>query len=639
MPSFDPSQPVELDDGQYTFVEAGGALIKLRSNKTGEYVTMHIAELGQRISGIEPVTIRNARLVSSLGEKQKHITLSISDHLREITTGEHPRLDHPRAQFDINTTTQEQRVQAKIIELEASDLKMSRSTLMAKLRVFKLTGDASIVDGRALTAKLNPEADRVIVIEALLNVIAAQRGESTGTVERIIELTGRELTRQLGAEAPPMPSDRTMYRLVAVYTKGKHTTGSAKSRRSAGDRPDTPFGKATQLLPGAECQLDTTPMNIFVKVPGYDTPMRPYLTIMVDIATRSIQAYTIRLFAAKGIDHVGLITQALIPIQNQPDRSKFRDMVQLQNPHCTLLSHEEILRLAHRRPFIYPRVLVIDNGKDYKSNVAMRAAESFGMGVRFSPPRTPTTKGIVERTFDSILKMFEQWLPGFTGGSVEMRGEDIENRDDLLDIFAVQELFHDWVLGVWQNRPHPSLNDPLFPTVWSSPNQVAAQAARVVGNIDIPLTRQDYINLLPFNNRSLTSTGFRLHNHFYDAPELHQYRGRVAIMRVHYDPYNPATVWAKAPDGIFIECAIRDWNAMNRPFYGLMNATDTDLDDQDELDERLALRAGVAYIGDKLAGTDIHQLASEPQPARMPTDFDDDEDDVEALPEFTTEGN
>ena len=35
MRAFNPSEPIQLEDGQYTFIETGGALVKLRSVKTG----------------------------------------------------------------------------------------------------------------------------------------------------------------------------------------------------------------------------------------------------------------------------------------------------------------------------------------------------------------------------------------------------------------------------------------------------------------------------------------------------------------------------------------------------------------------------------------------------------------------------
>lgn len=634
MPRLDISKPIQLDDGEHVVLELRGSLVKMRCTATGEYVTMHLAELAQRVVGIEPSSITDARVIESLSDTQQRRTLTMSDHLREIVTGEHPSLDEPRPQYDPSTTTQEQRVQAKLAELEATELHMARSTLMAKLSAFKKSGNTGLIDGRSLTGKTSHTSDQAKVIEALVDVIAGQRGASTGTAQRLISLTRTELQMQYGSEAPALPSERTMYRLIETYAHNKHTTGSAKTRRSLADRPDRPFSKHVQILPGAEVQLDSTPLDLLIKVPN-SKPQRPTLTIMVDVATRSILAYSFRLVATKSIDHIGLIAQALTPIQNQPDRSRFRAMVEQQNKRCKLLGNEELARLANHRPFVYPRTLVIDNGKDFKATPTIRAAEAFGMRVTFSPPRTPTTKSIVERSFKTIRTMFTQHLPGYVGQSVEYRGEDIDMSEDLLDIYAVQELFHDWVLNVWQNRPHSSLRDPLHPAAFFSPNQMAAAAAAVIGSIDIPLNRESFLALLPSATRALTPTGFRHDNHFYDAAELHAFRGREKSMVLHYDPYNPASVWAKAPDGTFIECAIKDWNASKSPFFASIQP---DIDTA-EAEARLTARAEVAFIGATLAGTPLHQLPALPPLALMPADFDEDDDDTDELLEFDPEGN
>jgi putative transposase len=636
MPTIDITVPIQLDDGEYTYVDQSSALIRLRSNSTGEYITMHLAELSQRVVGMEPQKIADVHILGSLTDEQQKRILSLADHLREIITGEHPNVKKPRPQYDTASTTQEQRVQAKLAELEATEFSMVRSTLMAKLSVFKKTGETAIIDGRALHGKTTPATERRQVIAALQDVIAAQRNESTGTAKRLILHTEEELLRQFGAESPPMPSERTMYRLIAIYTKGKHTTGSAKTRRSLADRPDRPYGKNSQILPGAEVQLDSTPLDILVKVPG-GVPQRPTLTIMVDAATRSILSYSFRLVATKSIDHIALIAQSLTPLQNQPDRTRFREMVQLQNPGCKLLPTSELNRLAQHRPFVYPRTLVIDNGKDFKATPTLRAAEAFQMRVLFSPPRTPTTKSTVERMFKTIHDMFAQYLPGYVGRSVEFRGNEIDKRDDLLDIYALQELFHDWVLNVWQNRPHGSLRDPLHPEIHFSPNQMAAASADLVGSIDIPLTREDYLNLLPSEKKTLTSTGLRHANHFYDSPELHEFRGTHKMMTLHYDAYNLAAIWVKAPDGHVIECAIRDWDAARSPFYA---QTTPDNEKPDEAELRFAQRAEVAAVRNALAGMPIIHLAENNQPLTpIADDFVDDDDDTTELLEFEPEGN
>lgn len=151
----------------------------------------------------------------------------------------------------------------------------------------------------------------------------------------------------------------------------------------------------------------------------------------------------------------------------------------------------------------------------------------------------------------------------------------------------------------------------------------------------IPLTRQNYLALLPFERRVLSSTGFEAFNHSYDSPELHHYRGRERTMRIYYDPYNPSVVWARPADGTFIECPVRDWNAMNRPFFGLMTPDGSDLTD---IDPELAQRGEVALVSSMLAGTHLHQAPTPAPTALLPTDFDDD-DNVEPLSEFTTESD
>jgi len=639
MNALDITGPIQLEDGEYTVAEHSAALVKLRCTATGQYSTLHWAELSQRLVGLPPAAFAGARLIESLSDNQQRRTLTLSDHLREITTGQHPNLATPRPQFDPTTTTQEQRVQAKILELEATELKMSRSTLMAKLSAFKSAGESALIDGRALHGKPSVTEQKRRVADALCSVIASQVKESTGTAQRLIHLVRLELIREFGAEAPEMPSERSMYRLIEQYTDGKHTLGSAKTRRSLANRPDRPFAKTGQVLPGAEVQLDSTPLDVMVKVPGGEA-QKPTLTIMLDVATRSILAYSFRLVAAKAIDHVGLIAQALTPNQNKPDNTVFRDMVMQQNPGCKLLPREELERLARHRPFVYPRALVIDNGKDFKSNATLRAAEAFHMRVLFSPPRTPTSKPMVERMFKSIYDGFTQYLPGYTARGVEYRGTDIEKRTDLFDVYAVQELFHDWVLNVWQNDVHGGMRDPLHPAVKFSPNQMAAAAAEVTGSINIPLSPTQYLQMLPSIRKTLTSTGFRHANHFYDSPELHQFRGREKFMVLHYDPYNPYAIWAKAPDGSFIECTTRDWNALNSPFFADFQP---DASDPTAAERRLAERAEVALVGATLAGTPIHQLPTPERPALLalsPFDFDDDEDDdSDELHEFDPEGN
>ena len=58
-----------------------------------------------------------------------------------------------------------------------------------------------------------------------------------------------------------MPSERTFYRLAGRLASGRHTIGSARTRRSLARQPDGPFGTVTAARPGEWTQVDSTPLD------------------------------------------------------------------------------------------------------------------------------------------------------------------------------------------------------------------------------------------------------------------------------------------------------------------------------------------------------------------------------------------
>jgi putative transposase len=65
-------------------------------------------------------------------------------------------------------------------------------------------------------------------------------------------------------DPPEMPSERNFYRLVERIAAGKHTFGSARTRRSLGKQPDDPFAAVTTARPGELMQIDSTPLDVRV---------------------------------------------------------------------------------------------------------------------------------------------------------------------------------------------------------------------------------------------------------------------------------------------------------------------------------------------------------------------------------------
>ena len=145
------------------------------------------------------------------------------------------------------------------------------------------------------------------------------------------------------------------------------------------------------------------------------------------------------------------------------------------------------------------------------------------------------------------------------GRSVEHRGKDVLNQSEqLLTIGQMQELLEDWIAVEWQNRSHDSLRDPLHPTIALSPNEMCRAFRHVAPELHVPLTRDDFIALLPVVHRRINRYGVTIDHREYDSNRLGEYRRRQSPEKakqgrwpIRVDPYNLHVVWLEA-DGEFI---------------------------------------------------------------------------------------
>ena len=106
--------------------------------------------------------------------------------------------------------------------------------------------------------------------------IAEAEQESSRTATYLFWRTEQILEAAHGRGAVELPSQRSLYRLLDKLSAGKHTTGSARTRRSLADRPDGPFSETDAWAPGEVMQMDSTPLDVLVRLDdGVDRPGRP----------------------------------------------------------------------------------------------------------------------------------------------------------------------------------------------------------------------------------------------------------------------------------------------------------------------------------------------------------------------------
>ena len=473
-------------------------------------------------------------------------------HITEVLTGRLPDRDpggQAKAEYDPAVTTLRQRELAKVAELEAAGRRVPLSTLQRLRLAYERQGLWGLVDGRAtrsssVTGRADPR-----VAEAVRQAIAEETDRSTGTVGRLERRTRKILDAEYGADAPPMPSRRTFYRLAERLAVGRHTFGSARTRRSAAKPPDGPFGTVSAARPGQWTQIDSTPLDVRVVL---DNGLidRVELTWMIDIATRTIPAAVLRP-TTRAVDAALLLARSLTPEPMRPGWADALRMSRSALPHQRLTGIDERLAHAAARPVIVPETIVCDHGMVYLSQTFRNACRAMGISLQPSHPGSPWEKGTVETSFSAVGTLFAQYVAGYTGRSVEHRGERAEQAA-AWSMTELQDLLDEWIVAAWQNRPHDGLRHPLMPGRALTPNEQYAALVETVGYLPVPLSGQDYIELLPATWRAVNAYGVKIGHRKYDCQGLNPYRrqhsgvtARKGLWEVHHDPYDVSRVWIR----------------------------------------------------------------------------------------------
>ncbi|MBT2491389.1 DDE-type integrase/transposase/recombinase [Streptomyces sp. ISL-96] len=372
---------------------------------------------------------------------------------------------------------------------------------------------------------------------------------SSRTIGFIVWRTKQILADGEDTTAIEMPSRATLYRLFDKLAVGTHATGSARTRRSVNARPSGPFGEVPASAPGELMQIDSTPLDVLVRLDD-GIAEKVELTAMVDIATRSITAAVLRP-TTKAADASALLARSVTPETMRPGWSEALRMSRSVLPHRRLLPLDERLELAAARPVIVPETIVCDHGKVFISNNFRASCRYLGVNLQPAHKATPTDKGTIEKTLGSVATLFAQFVAGYTGSTTDRRGRKLED-GPLWSLPELQNLLDEWIISVWQTRPHDALRDPDAPKRAFSPNEKYATLLQSCGYVPVPLNGEDYVELLPERWQAINAYGIRIKHRTYDdrklTPFRRQHSGVVekkGLWEIHHDPYDISRIWVR----------------------------------------------------------------------------------------------
>ncbi|KUI42946.1 integrase [Mycobacterium sp. GA-1199] len=497
----------------------------------------------------------SAAILETLDTDARERVLFLRRHVVEVLTGTTPAgLDglneedppQPRREYDPKLPLKG-RIAAKVAELAAASTPIGFRTLERHIKAYRDDGVAGLIDGRTQrqaspTGRIEPA-----VASLLENAVRAQTNLSTGTRSRVIKQVSIEAS-QLGL---PIPSRSTMYRALDNLEKSRHPFGNATTRRTQANRPNRTWGRQVPSRPGELTEVDSTPLDLLVIYPDGSTG-RVDLTVMLDIATRTLCAAILRPVATKSVDAAVLLARALTPLPMQPGWQPSVAFSRSILPAGMIQGDEEIRTSVAAKPVIVPESITVDRGKVYVGSTFLNACERLQISVTKAAPRTPTDKPHVERVFASINSGFTQYLAGYVGRNVVNRGAS-PHAEAIWTLAEVQNLLDLWIVAVWQNKPHPGLRHPAMPKKDLTPNEAYAALASVAPTINMTLDRDDYIGLLPVTYRTIQGYGINFESLHYDSPALHPYRGVKSGLplpandrwEVRYDPYRLQSIFVR----------------------------------------------------------------------------------------------
>lgn len=545
----------------HTVVGFTGATIRLLAD-SGESMLVGLgyllsAEDFELIGAGQAPAVDPVGLLDSLPKAVVDAAREWERHLIEVDTGvaaDSLAGTRPRPEYDPDTQTVAARCRAKAAELTAAGNKTSFRTVERMRARYRDQGLWGLVDsrsarGRTLTGNVDAR-----VVEAARTVIAAQTGTSTGTRSRVIRRVRDLLDEQHGPGEVQMPSQTTLYRLLDTLSKGRHTFGTATTRRTTALKPDRVYTATTAARPGEQVQMDATPLDVMA-VMDDGVIGRAELVLSIDIATRTICSGVLRPVGAKAVDAALLLARSTVPEPMRPGWDAALSMAASRIPHQRLVALDARLAMAAAKPVIVPDTVVVDHGKVFLSEVFLRAADTLGISVQPAHQHTPTDKAIVERTFASINTLFCQHVAGYTGRDVTRRGSDVADRA-IWSLPDLQELFDEWVICGWQTRPHEGLRHPFNPDQAASPNDTYAALVAAAGYVPVALTGEDYIELLPAEWRAITDAGVQIDYRTYNSPELRLWAGQSSGViskggrwEIHHDPYDVSRIWVRNHHG------------------------------------------------------------------------------------------
>lgn len=269
-------------------------------------------------------------------------------------------------------------------------------------------------------------------------------------------------------------------------------------------------------------EMDHTKLDLFVVDDESGLPLgRPYLTLSIDKTTGAIVGVYVAFHPPSYVSVMKCLLHAMTPKtyvkELYPDLVNTWDM------------------------FGVPKVLVVDNGKEFRSRSLQDACDQLFILLDFCPPRKPWYKGQIERTFRTINQQLLHKTPGTTFSNILDKKDYNPEKNAIVGYHAFIKLLHQWIVDQYLQQFNRGVK--------GIPSDLWAEGVRKWGHPPLLYSIPDWNIILGklVVGAAIQRAGVQYKHMFYNSAELQELKREllkkgVKTVNFKYDPYDMSKI-------------------------------------------------------------------------------------------------
>lgn len=248
-----------------------------------------------------------------------------------------------------------------------------------------------------------------------------------------------EVCRRCHVAGISAPSENTIRRRIQHLTC-MEVVQKRRSKKESEYQYSPIVGEFPELeYPLDVFQIDHTPVDLIIVDEIYRQPIgRPYITIAIDVFSRSIPGFCLTLERPSALS-VGLcLTHSVYDKDNWLRQRGIEAKWPIWGK---------------------PTCIYVDNAKEFHSEALQRGCDAHGITITYRPVGQPHYGGIIERLIGTMMQLIHS-VPGTTFSNLKERGQYNSEKKAVLTLTELERWFTIAITNYYHQKVHSTIKLP-----------------------------------------------------------------------------------------------------------------------------------------------------------------------------------